>query len=855
MFIKYIELENYNNIHTGLNTNRLRIDFSKQKNPVCIVSGPNGIGKTSLISCMTPFASIGNIDSRDSNSLILPKQPGYKKIVFVDGNNEYEIEHLYTPKEKGHTVKSYFKRNGEELNENGNVTSFKKLVAEFMDIEIDFLKLIRIGDNVQNIIRSKPAERKTFMGKILDETDIYLHYYKIITQKQRDLKTVLGHLIDELNKTEISDESEASTAIKSLDSAINSIQLQIEKDSEALGKLNGKIELIDFPTDGDLIIRDLSKKVDKYEKSLSDNPFSNSEAVKAEIDRLTEIITSVEKDLAVIQVKREKAMEESDNLCNESLKITNDLNKEKQNLNLESLKTHLIDLQIKIHEVHREVFEHPRINVSKEDFEEFVVFLKNTQKYLNKTYEFGLAAVKEVLKQIKANKDVDNIIRASLVYIEHAENKRRMNLVDKLIDKYAMNVDCDRSCPYKMLQKELMAIRDEEPVSEVKFTSEFYEMMKHANDNLKEILDSISSRRDFIKQLPDDIQAFFITDILFKKIGAGDIIYNEKILNEYLSELTDLAAYEKLNEDFKKTKQEIEVAENSSIISYLEKRAYEIDCKLAEISEDVNHYLEEDRCKKEELGKLNNEIDVLSDLLEAMTSKESVSNELNDLNSRRHQYIEALSARRDLELILERRRVEQANLIKDRYRKESNLLRYRELCKEIAAKQKKYERNEHIKYAVSNTEGIPLVYIDMYLRDTREIANKLLDVIFDGNIYLNKFDINADEFKMPYVKNGKVIDDVSTASQGEESFFNMAISSALRSQAMQRYNVALFDEVDSMFDDNNRQRFIPLLELLMDMNNVEQAFLITHNQMFQKYPVDVIDLATPSHSTVDVILG
>jgi DNA repair exonuclease SbcCD ATPase subunit len=95
---------------------------------------------------------------------------------------------------------------------------------------------------------------------------------------------------------------------------------------------------------------------------------------------------------------------------------------------------------------------------------------------------------------------------------------------------------------------------------------------------------------------------------------------------------------------------------------------------------------------------------------------------------------------------------------------------------------------------------------------------------------------------MPYVKNGVQIEDVSSASQGEASFFNMAISSALRAMSMTRYNIGLFDEVDSMFDEMNRQRFIPVLEKQLELNNIHQAFVITHNQMFKQYPVDTINM-------------
>jgi hypothetical protein len=69
---------------------------------------------------------------------------------------------------------------------------------------------------------------------------------------------------------------------------------------------------------------------------------------------------------------------------------------------------------------------------------------------------------------------------------------------------------------------------------------------------------------------------------------------------------------------------------------------------------------------------------------------------------------------------------------------------------------------------------------------------------------------------------------------------------------MSRYNVGLYDEVDSMFDDKNRQGFIPVLEKQMELNNIRQAFLITHNMMFRQYPVDIINMEDLDKSTIGV---
>ena len=218
MFIKEVTLENFQNLKTGIGVRKLHIDFTKQRNPVCIIIGPNGAGKTSLLSYLTPFATVGDLDIRNATKPIIPHKDGYKRIVFVDDEmNEYEIEHFYTPKTDGSfTVKSYFKMNDMEMNPNGNVRSFQDLCAEYLDIEIGYMKLIRIGDNVKNLISAKSTERKQFSAKLLEDVDWYLAKYKFASQKEHDIKAVITHINNEISKTKITDVDTAKAEIKGL---------------------------------------------------------------------------------------------------------------------------------------------------------------------------------------------------------------------------------------------------------------------------------------------------------------------------------------------------------------------------------------------------------------------------------------------------------------------------------------------------------------------------------------------------------------------------------------------------------------------------------------------------------------
>ena len=59
---------------------------------------------------------------------------------------------------------------------------------------------------------------------------------------------------------------------------------------------------------------------------------------------------------------------------------------------------------------------------------------------------------------------------------------------------------------------------------------------------------------------------------------------------------------------------------------------------------------------------------------------------------------------------------------------------------------------------------------------------------------------------------------------------------------MSRYNIMLLDELDSVLDESKRQKFIAIVEKLMEMIDAEQTFVISHNNMFSMYPVDLISV-------------
>ena len=175
---------------------------------------------------------------------------------------------------------------------------------------------------------------------------------------------------------------------------------------------------------------------------------------------------------------------------------------------------------------------------------------------------------------------------------------------------------------------------------------------------------------------------------------------------------------------------------------------------------------------------------------------------------------------------------------------------YDNLIKEMNQLNREYDDIDIVRESLTNSKGIPLLFQKVYLNNIQIIANDLLNIIYDGSLTLDKFEINDSEFRIPYIKEGVVINDVSSASQGEEAFITVVMSFALIMQSIEKYNIMLLDEIDGPLDTRNRSIFLSILEKQIESINAEQVFIISHNDMFTGYHVEILD--TKNEGTIKI---
>ena len=57
---------------------------------------------------------------------------------------------------------------------------------------------------------------------------------------------------------------------------------------------------------------------------------------------------------------------------------------------------------------------------------------------------------------------------------------------------------------------------------------------------------------------------------------------------------------------------------------------------------------------------------------------------------------------------------------------------------------------------------------------------------------------------------------------------------------MTKYDIICLDELDGPLDTKNREEFIKVLYSFIEQTNSEQIFLISHNNLFESEPIDLI---------------
>ena len=853
MKIEKLILKNFSAVKNAMNANEITIDFSQARNNICLIIGPNGSGKTTILSMLHPFSDVGNLDVRNANQLILNKKDGYKEIVIRKKNDLYTIKHFYTyhktKDREYHGVKSYIYKNEEDLNPNGNVSSFKEIIKNELQIESDYLKLIRLESNVTSLIDLSSTERKNFMSKIMDDIGIYLKYYKAINNKLRQLDNMIGHDVDKIKRLKISDKVQYEDSIESLKKSIEQEQaLYISLNNEA-AVLKEKYHNIEDVDNLSIHIKETKAKLKKMEKILE----KKSEMVSTDPSYYEEKIQSAHEKM----IKNKADYESNNTIIKTNLSLLDSMTNQYHSLMVQKTKSEETDKELRRMEdnltkirkemrVSEDILGDFKPNISKEELSEFMRFLTTQSHYAYETYEFGESVITKVIDLMERGKNINHYINSHLLELSGESGNQDTIFMHYITTKFHIQdkkIECEKTCPAKDFYYQIQTLINNSIDKDTLKTKDFYTNMSYVYDNIQRILNAFKDYKDIIERLPEYHKNFFKLDAFYDHFSHCQPIYDEEKMKDFLSLTTEYDHYNQLKKDYDK---ENSLKQTFSSLTY----AIDVDDELSIVKKNINDtqvtlsdLRDTNKLLKEENEALDRDIEINTDIKETLES-------YGDTKNLYQKYLDDNTLKNDINESLKTNALhsqDSASMLA-LYRNElqtklSNLQQYEAIEKEMETMNMAYDDLVLIKKSLSSKEGMPLRIIGRYLDNTETITNELLDIAYDGKIYIDKFNITANEFSIPFYNNGVRLDDVKFASQGELSFLSIALSFALSSQVLSKYNIMLLDEIDGPLDTRNREKFIKILENQIERIHSEQNFLITHNDMFSSYPVDILDLS------------
>lgn len=859
MKILYLKLTNFINIVTAFNTETIEIDFSKSNNNVVLLTGPNGSGKTSILSCLHPFPTNGNMDVRSDNPIIVPRENGYKEIHISDGDDLYVIQHFYTRNGDKHIIKSYIQKNGVELNENGNVTSFKEIVEKELGLEQDYMKLTRLGSNVTNFIDMKRQERKNFTGKIISEADIYLSYHKKIMADKNKVNIQINHTSDLIRRLQVDDLGELKKAQKSLQHQIEDLTAKIEKANSELSVLQYQLnDCGDIPA--------MRERIQEKEKELKhiQKALARASEIKISISTLKSMIE--ETKIAILKAKssldtnvitRTGILNQLDSIAHEIDSIRREISRIEDDKNVKDMEANIELLRETIRRRAKESGISGYVRpCSKAEMEDLIKMLDKCMDILLSTYELGKGPIQKAVSFFHTKTDIEKYTRENK---EKIKRNKMQSLCEQVYAEISKDIgllgpDCKNpsGCRVYDFYQRIYEYATQAPDKVIEDET-FLAYTKMAYNNIQTVLKYLRDYHDIFEKMPECIKDQFLMSTVLTHICNMEWIYDKDIIFHELGLITDdelqdadleeLSRQKAMLAQYKKANSNIEYFQNK--LEDLINSRTTLMGQLDEVKETINSL-------NREIAEKEASVSDYEDMVVAMEHEDEVETEFNDLKSKLTLASQLSLQIREKTSILNDLQFRKNKMSKTHQDNEFRIENYKRYKKDLDELSSKFTDLEYLARALSSREGIPLIFIQAYLKDIKDIANQLLDVVYDGDLHLEDFEITADEFGIPYSTKGTTVKDVIYASQGERSFISLALSFALTYKSISKYNIMLLDEIDATLDISNREKFLHVLEMQIDMIHAEQVFVISHNDMFNAYPVDIVDTRNRTSSNAEL---
>lgn len=860
MRIKRLILENFAPILAGLKKERIELDLEAIRSRFIIFVGPIGSGKTYVLSHLQPYAEVGTLDIRNADDPILPEKDGKKVFVCEKDGHEYIMTHTYQWTGKSHTKKHSLLKDDVELNPNGNRSSFLELVKLELGIDPSFLRLVRIGSNVSNFISMKATERKSFIANLLKDTETYLYLYKCWSNDLRTINTKVNILMNKIttfSKTPLEElKKEMDDLKEEQKDIIDRVDTLKQKRSDCKAEANAILENRSFDefkeyqnslktrmSESEANIASITLSLKEYEDFPSEKEINlqigkldaNLSHNIEEIDRMTDLYESCIKELN--KCLDERAMRGDpghiDTLKEQYRELTEQM---------ESMKSQVSNFKCS--------YSISFLNTTLDDINAMNMIINEISQYDKKSVGFVFHSDSSIIEY--ANKKV-NILTARKIKVQKLMSNLQFSDGYEPTQLMFLPPFCPtKTCPYysshpctikkregsrSCINSQLKAYQEELKELDIEiYQYDTYPLLYHKIKSLKEYWKKISPVLSNIGAL--------CLDSLEKVIELShyQVWYHYDKIIDTMDLIEKRDRYYSLTETIKEIKNELsqfEIQEDHK----LDERIESLQKQKASLEED----LENEENKKSEnqalltsynetYVKLSNKSNLETEKERILSQRDSDISELADLEKKESILQDNVSIITNLDRDIVELGSKLSNIERkiDELRTKINDISY--TSKELEELLQEQKWMTWMVDAVSAKKGIPMKMVKMFFDSCRGSINDMLYMVSGDDFEIVDFEIGEKEFKIPYMVNGIVTDDIVHASQGQTSLSSLAISFALVKELMYRssengniYNIPLLDEPDACIQKSDRSKMLSILMKYLDDIQSEQCFIISHN--------------------------
>ena len=832
MKIIYIKLTNFNSIYAAKGLYEFELSFENVDKPIIQIYGKNRCGKTILMHQLHPFSSINlNGDERNDLSLIISGEVGIKNIVYDVNGEVYNITHTYTPTKNSHSVSSSLIHNGKELNPSGGVTVFNNLIEKIMGINKYIFQFVINGTQLTSFSNMSTSQRKQLLNKAMG-IDIYDKINKLATEDYR----YTNKLISSLNNTKeyiLSPYGSYDNLHNLLNDKMkirDELTQNINITKSKLDSLSGKISVIK-QQNVHQEMTDVANQISMYDNTIK----SIGNFDENRFDKLIDEQVLLSNKLSELRNKRLMIMKDVDILFQKKTEIENNKRINQQTLNdYDNMISLSEELKRNISDIH--------INIAVSSSSNYLCSMMSLAQTINSIGKEILTCLngkhlKLFTEMIINNVDVSAfLIKEGNVLMDSDKERSVISRIRSLInsiDGTYIDEDCpfiDR-CIYKRTRDTLDTyFKTYQSTDASMFTQYDIEQFDHAYKNIQiiarminnvdisEELTSLFSIESMMLNLCNNKYCIDINDSQTLIEEAGKIEQR----NRYITQLSNV---EKQISDMKQIIDNIRGSDDINVPASLQTQidAYQsqisdIDAEINKLSSNLNvneqnrHLLSQ--IKNINIKELRARYDKLNKLAMTLASSEAEYTRLNNEYVDMSNQLIIVSNEYD---VLQHANAQYLNTVD-------------EINKHLLSDNK----YKIIAESTSSTKGKPVFEMREKMSEVLMITNRLLGVMYGGEIEMLPSTINETAFDLPFRSGCNTSPDIRYGSQSESTLLSLALSLALASSLTQ-YNIPLIDEVDAYLDGMMRDDYILMIQEIMSIFKMEQLFIISHNISYGQY--------------------